>query len=260
MSSGDRVEIPLLAPLIPDGIKTGTQFIVEFDPNSQWLAIATTIAAKYLQAGERVTCVTLTRPPEAFKEGLAKLGVDVQATLKEQRLTIEDWYTASLTGGRIDTGPGKGSLFEPIQGGHRSLSLKVGDLSVEWMKWKKDGFRSDDIVETWPSGALGVFESLTEFLRFNEENSVVEMALSRWLPNERRAKRITFTGIATGIHSESLYRRLENAYDGTIEVRVSEQNDEVQDSLRVKSLKGQPRDAHWHRIEIKQDGEAVLVG
>ena len=114
-------------------------------------------------------------------------------------------------------------------------------------------------VASWPPGALGIFESFTEFLRFNEENAAVELCLSRWLPNERRAKRIHLIGIATGIHSETLYRRLENGLDGTIELRVLERNDEAQDSLRVKSLKGQPHDNRWHRIEIKQNGEAVLA-
>ena len=107
---------------------------------------------------------------------------------------------------------------------------------------------------------MGIFESFTELLRFNEENPAVEICLSRWLPNERRAKRITLIGIATGIHGETLYRRLENGLDGTIELLVLDRDDEAQDSLRVKSLKGQPHDACWHRIEVKSNGEATLIG
>jgi KaiC/GvpD/RAD55 family RecA-like ATPase len=66
-------------------------------------------------------------------------------------------------------------------------------------------------------------------------------------------------GIATGIHSQPLYKRVENAVDGIIEVAVMERHGEVQDLLRVKSLKGQPRDSRWHRIDIKPNGEARLV-
>jgi len=260
LSSGDRVSIPLLSQLIPDGIKPGTMLLVEFDPNSQWLAVATTIAAKYVGANGRVNYLTFTRSTESVKENLTILGVDVPAATKAGRLIIDDWYSATLTGGLIDTGPGKASLIEPIEGGLRMRSLKVTDQSVEFLKWKKEGFRSYDLVETWPPGALAIGESFTELLRFNEENPAVELCLSRWLPNERRAKRITLTGVATGIHSETLYRRLENGLDGTIELRVLERNDEVQDSLRVKSLNGQPHDTRWHRIEIKPNGEAALAG
>jgi hypothetical protein len=103
---------------------------------------------------------------------------------------------------------------------------------------------------------VGIFESNTELLRFNEENSFVEFYLSRALPNERRAKRIGFGGVAMGIHSQAFYKRVENAVDGVIEVAVMERDGEAQDFLRVKSLKGQPR---WHKIEIKPNGEATLV-
>ena len=77
MSSPDRVSIPLLSQLIPEGLRPGTIFAVEFDPDSQWLALTATIAAKYLQIGQRVTYVTSTRPPESVKDHLANLGVNV---------------------------------------------------------------------------------------------------------------------------------------------------------------------------------------
>ena len=54
LSSNNRFSIPLLTALVPDGIKPGTIFLVEFDPESQWLAVATSIAASYLRAGGRV--------------------------------------------------------------------------------------------------------------------------------------------------------------------------------------------------------------
>lgn len=259
MSSADRVNIPLFAQLIPDGVKLGTIFTVEFDPSSQWLAVTTTITAMYLQANRRVSYVSMTRPPEAVKESLAALGVDVLATTKEGRLNIDDWYTATLTGGRIDTQPGKTSLFEPIEGGDRLRSLKVADLSVEWLKTTKYGPQAGDVIESWPPGALAIADSYSEGLRFNEENPYLEWVISRSWPNERRARRIHFAGIARGIHAESFYSRLEGASDGTIDLQVMERGDEAKNLLRVRSLKGQPHDTHWHEIEVKSNGQAVLV-
>jgi len=95
LSSGDRFSVPLLAQLIPDGIKAGTEFAVEFDPSSQWIAVATTIAARYIQAGGRVTYVTTTRSPETAKDALSSLGVNVSVVIREGHLTIDDWYTAT---------------------------------------------------------------------------------------------------------------------------------------------------------------------
>jgi len=43
LSSDHPVSIPVLNELIPDGVKPETLFLVEFDPESRWLALAVTI-------------------------------------------------------------------------------------------------------------------------------------------------------------------------------------------------------------------------
>lgn len=258
MSSESRFTIPLLDKLIPDGIEAGTVFNVEYDPDSQWLAIAATMGARYLQAGGSVGYVSVMRPPEAVKKDLTRLGIDVAAAIKERRLNVDDWYTATLTGGRITTEQEKTALMEPIDGGMRLRSIKVADLSVEWLKLSKHGPLPFDVIETWPPGALSIFDSLTEVTRFNEENSYLEYAITRGWTNERKAKRIRIGGVARGVQAESFYKRLEGASDGIIDLRVMERDDEVKNFLRVRSLKGQSHDSRWHLIEIKSNGEAVL--
>jgi KaiC/GvpD/RAD55 family RecA-like ATPase len=234
-------------------------FTVEFDPDSQWLAVATTIAAKYLQCGQRVTYLTSTRPPEAVKDNLASLGIDVAAAIKEHRLVIDDWYTATLTGGRIEAEPGKTSLFEPIEGGNRVHSLKIADLSVEWLKSSKYGWEPSDVAETWPPGALGISDSGSEILRFNDEKTVLEYVVSRGLPNERKAKRITLLGVSRGAHTESFYKRMEGYTERIIDLHVMERGDEAKSFLRIRSLKNQPSDGRWHEITVRSNGEAILV-
>lgn len=259
LSTDSRFTIPLLDKLIPDGIEAGTVFNVEFDPDSQWLAVATTIGARYLQTGGRVGYVSAMRPPEAVKKDLAKLDIDVSAAIAERRLNVDDWYTATLTGGRITTEQEKTGLLEPIDGGTRVRSIKVADLSVEWLRLSKEGPRPFDVIETWPPGALTIFDSLTEVTRFNEENSYLEYAITRGWTNERKAKRIRIGGVARGVQAESFYKRLEGASDGIIDLRVMERDDEAKNFLRVRSLKGQPHDARWHEIELKPNGETMLV-
>ena len=258
MSSPDRVSIPLLSQLIPEGLRPGTIFAVEFDPDSQWLALTATIAAKYLQIGQRVTYVTSTRPPESVKDHLANLGVNVPAAIRDHSLVIDDWYTATLSGGRIDSEPGQTSIIESIDGGFRIRSLKVADLSVEWLKSSKQGWQPHDIAETWPPGALGVADSGSEMLRFNEEKAVLEWLMTRGWPNERKAKRIILWGVSRGTHTESFYKRLEGSTDGVIDVQVMERDGEAKNFLRIRSLKNQPSDGRWHEIEVKSNGEAGL--
>jgi KaiC/GvpD/RAD55 family RecA-like ATPase len=256
LSSGERVSIPLLAQLIPGGVKPGTIFTVEFDPDSQWLAISTTIAASSLKAEGHVSYASMTGPHEEVKESLVNLGVDIAAAIKERRLVIDDLYTATLTGGRVAEGGSKTNFYE---GGFRAMSLKVADLSVDWLKDMKEGFKPEDVVETWPPGALGLADSFSDFMRFNEENPVLEFLITRNWTNNRRAGRISLVPFARGIHSEAFYKRLEGAGDGVIDVRMVERDGEARSLLRVRNLKRKPHDARWHEIEIKANGEAVLV-
>jgi KaiC/GvpD/RAD55 family RecA-like ATPase len=260
LSSGDRVSIPLLAQLIPGGIKPGSIFAVQYDPESQWFAVATTIAARYLQSGGHVGYVAQARPLEAAKRDFEALAVDVSATMKEGRLEIDDWYSATLMSGRLGHAGDQASFFEPIEGGVRALSLKLSDLSIYWQKeMKHDGPQeSHDVQDAWPPGALIICESESEILRFNEENAFVEWKLGRNIPYDRREKRVSLFGLVRGIHTEAFYRRIESAVDGVVDCRVLEQDGESKSFLRIRSIKGQPYDGRWHEIEIKQNGEAVL--
>lgn len=257
MSSSERVRLPLLGPLIPDGIRPGAIFVVEFDPDSQWLAVATTIAARCLQGNQYVSIVTFTRSPEEVKRDLSELGLDVPSLEKLGRLEVDDWYTATLTGGRLGTAGSQTEIREQIQGGLRMRSLKVADLSVQWLKDAKYG--SQNVADTWPPGSLNIGDSLSVLLRFNEEKPFLEYMESRvMLSEDRRTETIQLFGFVRGIHSEWFYKRMEAASDGVIDIRVMEQEARAKDFLRIRSLKGQPRDSSWHEIEIKPSGEAVL--
>ena len=257
LPSGNPVSIPILTGLIPDGVKPETVFLVEFDPESQWLAVATTMTAGYLREGGRVSYLAQVRSQEAVRENLFALGVDISAASREGRFTLDDYYSATLTGGRLDGGGP--SIFERIDGGVRLRSLKVADLSVELLKDMRQGPESGGLWENWPPGALTVVESMSQMLRFNEEKPFLEWLISREHQGARRAKRIYFEGLVRDIHTESFYKRLESDVDGVIDLRVMERNEEVKNLLRIRSLKGQPHDARWHEIQIKRNGEAALV-
>jgi KaiC/GvpD/RAD55 family RecA-like ATPase len=138
-------------------------------------------------------------------------------------------------------------------------SLKIADLSIEWLRASKHGWPAEDVIETWPPRALAISESASLMMRFNDENTYLEWMISRGNPNERKARRIYLGGFARGVHSESFYKRLEEDCDGIIDLRVMERDDESKTLLRVRSLKGQPHDARWHEIKIKPNGEAALT-
>jgi KaiC/GvpD/RAD55 family RecA-like ATPase len=254
--STDRVNVPLLAQLIPDGVKPGTIFTVEFDPDSQWFSIAVTMIAGFLQAKNHAVYVCQVRPTETAKESISALGIDVEESIRTDALDFDDFYTATLTGGRIEdasSGP------ERTEEGLRVRSLKVQDLSVEFRKSTKLASEGSLVINPWPPGSLIVDECLSSLARFNEEKSLVEWYESRVCPELRRIKRITFVGISRRIHSDWFYSRFEGFCDGIIDIQLREREGHIKSFLRIRNLKGQPHDSRWHEIEIKPNGEATLV-
>ena len=70
-------KLPLLGSLIPNGIKAGSILLVEYDPESQWLSVATTIAARCVGNGLHACPCACVRSREDLRSDLAKLGLDV---------------------------------------------------------------------------------------------------------------------------------------------------------------------------------------
>jgi KaiC/GvpD/RAD55 family RecA-like ATPase len=261
-----RVDVPILAELIPDGIRPGTWFVVECDPASQWLSVASTIAARYLTAGGHVAYHCMARSPEDVQQNLSELRVDVNEAFKSDFLTLEDHYSATLTGGKLDSAGTSMGRVDRIDEGlrvqkipPRAPSLRVQDLSVMLLRSSKSNQEASEIFSAWPDGSLHIKESMSTLLRFNEEKPFVEFIESRDMPMLRRMKRITLAGVFRGIHTEWLYNRLESAADGTIDIKVMEQEGEATNLLRVRSLRGQNHDAHWHRINFDSKGETTLA-
>ena len=260
MSSLERISVPVLAGLIPQGVKPGTIFQVEFDPDSQWFSIATTMAARYLQANGSVGYMAQARAPEDVKRDLEALGVDVTSAQKEGRLEVSDQYSATLTGGRLEPAGGQTGLIEQIEGGARFRSLKVADISVEMLKASRDEYTGKlDRLGTESPALLEIIESMSEVLRFNEEKPWAELMASRVTPRERMRKGVVLRGLVRGLHSEWLYKRMEAISDGIIDVSMREQEGESKSFLRLRSLRGQPYDGRWHRIDVQPNGEATLA-
>ena len=232
--------------------------MVEYDPESQWLSFAATLTARYVMGSFKACYAASVRSREDVRSVLSGLGLDVSKAEDDGLLRVDDWYSASLS---LERGASKSRFYEVIGEGADSYvkvsSLKVSDLSVEWLRLLKDGHPY--IVENWPPGHVIVLESVSPMLRFNEEKTFLDWIESRVNPYERSKNRIELQGVIRGVHSESFYKRMEGASDGVIEVKLMERGEEVKNMLRVRSMKGQPHDSRWHEITIKRNGEATIV-
>jgi KaiC/GvpD/RAD55 family RecA-like ATPase len=223
-------------------------------PRLSGTRLALLLRARWLQDRLRAYYTTTARPREEVLGALAKLGVDIQFAEESGFLRVDDMYPATM-------GLDKEALFaQAVDDKYvRYGSLKIADLSLDDLKFLRgDGSR----LSRWSSdqsNVLAIWDSLSPMLRFNDERAVLEFVETRELPLNRRLGRIAFGGVLRRLHSESFYTRLESAFDGIIELRVMERDDEIKNLLRIRSLKGQPHDARWHEVKINSKGEANLV-
>lgn len=257
LSSPERRDLPLIAKLIPGGIRLGTVLLVEFDADSEWFAVAATILVGWVKNGSRAIWYAEASPREEVRNHLAALGLNVVDSESARMLLVEDWYSATLgleptvAGVVVEQVQGEGGPYD------RMRSMRVADWSLWSLKGLKEASRDGD--DDWGPGVLEVADSISPAMRFNEEKPYLEWHENRTRELYRRHRHIGLFGVVRGLHSDQFYKRMEIATDGVIDIRVMEDEGVVKNLLRVRSLKGQPHDTRWHEVQIKPNGEAVIV-
>lgn len=119
----------------------GTLLLVEYDTQSQWFAVASTMVAQWLRAGHRALYVAMVRPRESLVRSLEKLGTDTLGKEQAGELRIDDWYSITLKPetSAPEPAPTSGAYY-------RYSSVKVGDLSVDFSKQLKGALQ---VLDKW---------------------------------------------------------------------------------------------------------------
>ena len=184
----------------------------------------------------RVDYDTFAQPPDDVRTRLKRLGLEIESLERENRLTITDWYTATL---------GQKSKEKFAHD-----SLKFSELSIYFSQTIMRGEPEPD--------HLYLADDDSTFARFNEEKAWVELELTRIIPGIKRRKAIGVMGIMKGIHSEWVYKRLEGASEVIVDFKVDETGPEARDLVRIRSSQFPSFDRRWHGIKISENFEVTL--
>ncbi len=228
--------IPLIENLTTAPIPPGTNILVEFDAASQWYNACVTILAGWVKTGGSTSYLLSARPPESIRSQLRRFGLDPGELESKGRLQIWDFYSATL-GQRSQEKYG----FD---------SLKVADLSIIISRGQMHRQPSPD--------HMYITENTSVLTRFNDEKSTVEYLLTRALPTATITKSTSVRGIITGVHSDSVYRQLEAAADGVVDLKVEEVEGEVKNLIRIRKMLNATFDARWHPLKVDQNFEVTL--
>lgn len=228
--------IPLIEDLTTGPIPPGSTLLVEFDPASQWYNAALTIAAGWMQQGGSFYYHDYSQPPDNIRLKLQRLGLQVEALEKQEKLRIYDWYTCQL-------GQKSKEKFA-------APSVKVADLSI----W---------ILKEWMPAApihevLQVSDNPSAVARFNDEKTWVEYVLSRVVPTGSLRKTIVLRGAMKGVHTDWAYKQLEGAHHGIIDFKVEEVSGQWRNFISVRSMRDVGFDSRWHPLKIGDNSEITL--
>lgn len=228
--------LPLVEDCAAQSIPAGSVLLVVFDPSSQWYNAIITITAGWLKQGGKVDYSAYTEPPEAVRFKLSRLGVNAVRLEMEEKLQINDWYTATLG--------------EKSKEKHSFPSLKVSDLS---------SFFSQLEIQPQPDpGWLNISDNTSTVAKFNDEKSWVEYVLTGPIPMGRIRGHTMLRGLMDGVHSRWAYKQLESAHDGIIDFKFDETRDPPRNQMRIRTIRNVPFDGSWHQLKISDNFEVKL--
>ena len=231
------LRIPIIDELTLEPLPAGSVLMVEFDPASQWYAASMTIAAGWLKTGGTVTYSVNGQPPDSVRAQFRRLGLDVDALEKDERLVIFDGYTVTL---------GRKSNEK-----YAAQSLKAADLSIIY---------SREVMQAGPvPELLTIVDNCSTLARFNEEKAWVEFLLTRGIPSASLTKSTTIAGIITRVHQDSVYNQLEAAADGVIDLKLDASSDPPKNLIRIRSMRNIRFDGRWREIKSGENSNITLA-
>jgi len=233
----------ILSRFFPTGIPYGVAFVVEYEPDSVWYESSLTIGAQSLKEVD-TAYHCFDHPPTQIRDALTKLGVNCPEKEKDGMLNIIDSYTTQL-GIAAPEGPRDSVLRR---------SLKISDWSIAFAQELKESRRSVDIRDH-----VHIDDNFSVLVRYNDEKSVVEWVRTRALPQTRAHEELWFIGLAIGIASDSFYRNLELVCDGIFDFKSEEKQGQLEQYLRLRSMRGKAFDSSWQKLQVSEHGEVTFA-
>ena len=254
---GDRqvpieVHVPIFSDLVPGGFKTSANYLVEFEPNSLWYETSLTIAAQALKAGVRTQYHTFMHIPVEVRQSLQNLGIEPKKLETEDKFRLIDSYT-SLTGLPIQPEPV--NSFSSM-GGRQRLSLNdpsfLEKYTANIARLLTEGTPETD--KRW----LHIDDNTSIYNRYFKEQDILNIFQTRVFQLTRILDLSVFHSVVAGVWTESFYKQFEAQCDGVIDFKTEEDEGQLQNFVRVRSIRGKTCDSRWRHLRLGTNGEVVL--
>jgi len=105
-------------------------------------------------------------------------------------------------------------------------------------------------------GFLEISDNTSAVARFNDEKAWVEYVVTRVFP---ATSMIDIRGLMREVQSEWVYKQLEGAHEGVIDLKVEEEGKTTMDLIRIRSMRDVDFNREWHELKIGENSEICLV-
>ncbi len=239
------MRLAFIEDLLTEPLPAGSNLLVEYDAASQWYRTSLNIAREWLRAGGQVGYNVAAQFPNSLRSQLRKLGLNVEELETDRRLEIWDWYSTTL---------GQKSHEKLIA----ASTMKAADLSIGIAKELKDFHSGMDSEMGGDPQYLRIWDNSSVLARFNDDKSWVELLATRIFPSSFYTKSTLIIGVIRGVHSDWVYRQLEDAADGVIDFKLEEDGRTSRNLMRIRAMRHVAYEPAWYPLKIGENFEVTL--
>jgi KaiC/GvpD/RAD55 family RecA-like ATPase len=106
---------------------------------------------------------------------------------------------------------------------------------------------------------LHIDDNTSIYNRYFKEQDVLDIFQTRVFQESRTLDLSVFHSVAAGVWSESYYRQFEAQCDGVIDFKAEEDEGQLENYVRVRSIRGKTCDSRWRHLRLEGTGEVVLA-
>lgn len=224
------LRLPIISDIPKVPIPRGSVLVLFYEPSAQRLSLILTIASELLRRG-RVVGITITSTaPAQIRQRLATVVPNLTGLEMAKKLMLIDWYTWTT---------GKKSV-EP----RSADSLGLAQFNIQDSGYQRDDSPLYDFVAS---------ENLSAFLKYNDERAFMQW-LDKTIGRIREMKGIRLYCFLKHFHSDAFYANLEAIADGVIELDLQKRGKQLENVVRLKSMKGVQHPTDWRTLKITKTG------
>ncbi len=235
MNEEKTLRLPIISDILKAPIPRGNLLVLFYEPSAQRLSLILTIASELLRQGHVVGITITSTAPAQIRQRLATILPNLKELETAKRLMLIDWYTWST--GKKSTEP------------QSADSLGLAQFNVQDSGYQRDDSPLYDFVAG---------ENLSAFLKYNDERAFMQW-LDKTIGRIREMKGIRLYCFLKHFHSDAFYANLEAVADGVIELDLRGRREQLENVIRLKSMKGVQHSTDWRTLKITKNGLLELV-